>query len=122
VPKVGGGLPRVSFTPGAHRAQPRMALVRGSTTAIITVRSEAVAAVWAGVHVAPMMRTTITMITGIRLSSVSCFVGPAGGVLVKVSSNSMCGSQVPPGRALRLGVTGRTAAGLWCSSSEPDRI
>ena len=44
-----------------------------------------VAVVWAGVHIAPMMRIMITMISGIlRMSTVSFFVGLVDGVLVKL--------------------------------------
>ena len=64
-------------------------------------------AVWPEVHVVPMMRTKITMISGIHcLSIVSCFVGLAGGVPVEFPSNSVCEGQVPLARALSRGGDG----------------
>ena len=62
-----------------------MGLIWGVVAATTAARSEAVAAVWPGVHMVPMMTITITMISGIcRLSITSCFVGLVGGVLVKL--------------------------------------
>jgi hypothetical protein len=78
-----------------------MGLVRGASAAATAARSEAVAAVWPDVHLAPMMRITITMITGIRrLSTFSGLVGVAGGVLVKLPPTSVSEGQALPTRAL----------------------
>lgn len=80
------GLPKGGSALGSPAAlQLRVGLVRDITAASTATRSEVVAVVWAGVHIAPMMRIMITMISGIlRMSTVSFFVGLVDGVLVKL--------------------------------------